>query len=145
MPTVLTNPLVERVLKVYQQIRALNACHRRVDCLVPGNRWRAEHRRGDAPADRFVVFGHQPPGAGRTLFLFGIAVGAVTSLRLRLLVADPWPAASRSADTRWAVARLRRKVAFTDRDRDTRLEHQKRTDDATRRLRRATGHDSASG
>jgi hypothetical protein len=34
------------------------------------------------------VYGYQPSGAARTLFLFGIAVGAVTSLALRLLTTN---------------------------------------------------------
>ncbi|OBC06244.1 hypothetical protein A5784_10125 [Mycobacterium sp. 852013-50091_SCH5140682] len=65
------------------------------------------------------------------LFLFGIAVGAVTSLGLRLLLTDLRPAASRAADARRAIARIHRQAAFINRDHDTRLEHQARADRAT--------------
>ena len=97
---------------------------------------------GDAPADRFCVFGYRPAGSGRTSFLFRIAVSVVTSLGLRVLLTDLQPAASRAADTRRAAARLRRDSAFINQDRDTRLEHQQRADRATGQLRRPTGHDA---
>jgi hypothetical protein len=95
---------------------------------------------GDAPADRLSVFGCRPTGSSRTLFLFGIAVGAVTSLALRLLLTGAQPAASRAADARRAAARLHRDMAFINQDRDTRLEHQQRADRATGYPRRPTGH-----
>ena len=87
------------------------------------------------------MFGYQPAGAGRTLFLFRITVGVVTSLGLRILLADLQPAASRAAEARRAVARLHREEAFVNRDRDTRLAHQLRAD-ATGHPRRTTGHDT---
>jgi hypothetical protein len=68
------------------------------------------------------------------LFLFGIAVGAVTSLGLHLLLTDLRPAASRAADARRAIARRHHETAFINQDRDTRLEHQLRADTATRSL-----------
>jgi hypothetical protein len=77
------------------------------------------------------VDGYQPSGAGRTLFLFGIAVGAVTSLALRLLLTNLSPSASRAADARRAVARRDHETAFINQDRDTKLEHQQRADTAT--------------
>ena len=52
----------------------------------------------------------------------------VTSLGLRILLADLQPAASRAAEARRAVARLHREEAFVNRDRDTRLAHQLRAD-----------------
>ena len=105
------------------------------------NRGPAGQRGGDAPADRFSVFGYQPPGAAHTLFLFGITVGAVTSLGLRILPADLQPAASGAADARGSIARSHREEAFVNRDRDTRLAHQLRAD-ATGHPRRATGYDT---
>ena len=87
------------------------------------------------------MFGDQTAGSSRTLFLFRITVGVVTSLGLRILLADLQPAASRAAEARRAVARLHREEAFVNRDRDTRLAHQLRAD-ATRHPRRATGHDT---
>ncbi|MCV7269745.1 hypothetical protein [Mycolicibacterium doricum] len=47
---------------------------------------------------------------------------------LARLVAASERAASRAADARWALARVRRDKAFTDRSRDNRLEHQRRVD-----------------
>jgi hypothetical protein len=87
------------------------------------------------------VFAYQPPGAGRTLFLFRIAVGAVTSLGLRLLRTDLWPAASRAADARRAVARRHRETAFLNQDHDNRLDHQARADTATGHRSRWTRND----
>jgi hypothetical protein len=87
------------------------------------------------------VFGLQPAGANRTLFLFGIAVGAVTSLGLRLLLRDLRPAASRAADARRAVTRIHRQAAFINQDHDTRLEHQARADWAPCQWSRRTGSD----
>ena len=116
-----------------------NARHHRIDHLVHDNRGRIEHHRGDAPADRFSVFGLPPPGASRTLFPFGIAVGAVTSLGLLLLLTDLRPAASRAADARRAAARIHRQAAFMDQNHDTKLEHQARADRTTGRRPRPTG------
>ena len=112
--------------------RTANACHP-IDRLVPP-RGLAGQRGGGSPADRLSVFGYQPPGAAGTSFLFGIAVGAVTSLR-RLLRTDLWPAASRAADHRWAVARHHRETEFINQDHDNRLDHQARAD-------KTTGHHS---
>jgi hypothetical protein len=81
------------------------------------------------------VFGYQPAGAGRMLFLFGIAVSAVTSLGFHLLLTDLQPAASRAAEARRAIARFHRKLAFAVRDHDNRFDHQQRTDRAIRRRR----------
>jgi hypothetical protein len=67
------------------------------------------------------------------LFLFGIAVSAVTSLGLHLLVTDLQPAASRAADARRTIARLHRKLAFVVQDHDNRFDHQQRADRAIRR------------
>ena len=87
------------------------------------------------------MFGYQPSGSSRTLFLFGITVNVVTSLGLRILLTDLQPAASRAADARRAAARLHRDDAFINQDRDTRLQHQLRADHAAEHPRRATGRD----
>ncbi|MDY6869333.1 MAG: hypothetical protein SV966_01760 [Actinomycetota bacterium] len=47
---------------------------------------------------------------------------------LTRLLAATERAASRAADGRWAVARIRRDKEFTDRSRDNRLAHQRRVD-----------------
>jgi hypothetical protein len=77
------------------------------------------------------VSGFDLTGSTGAMFLFGISVGAVASLALRLLLTLPRPAASRAADARRADARLHREMAFIKGDRDTRLEHQERADSAT--------------
>jgi hypothetical protein len=76
------------------------------------------------------VFGYPLTGSSRTSFLFGIAVGAVTSLGLHRLLTELLPAASRAADARRTTARRHQKMAFVNQD-DTRLEHQQRADTAT--------------
>lgn len=47
------------------------------------------------PLTDFSVYGYHLTGSTGTLFLFGIAVGAVASLRLCLLVTGTRPTASR--------------------------------------------------
>lgn len=82
------------------------------------------------PLTDFSVFGYHLTGSTGTLFLLGIAVGAVVSLGVGLLLTGARHTASRAADARRAVARRRREMAFINRDRDTRLEHQERADSA---------------
>jgi hypothetical protein len=84
------------------------------------------------------VYGYHLTGWTGTLFLFGIAVGAVVSLGLWPLLTHPRPAASRAADARRAAARFHREMAFINRDRDTRLEHQERADRAMAHPHRLT-------
>jgi hypothetical protein len=76
------------------------------------------------------VSGYDLTGSTATSFLFGIVVGAVASLALRLLLTVPRPAASRAADARRTDARLHREMAFINGDRDNRLEHQEQADSA---------------
>jgi uncharacterized membrane protein len=64
----------------------------------------------------FSVFGYHLTGSTGTLFLFGIAVGAVASLGLCLLLAGAQRTASRAADDRRRAARLHRETAFINRD-----------------------------
>jgi hypothetical protein len=59
------------------------------------------------------VFGYHLTGSTGTLFLFGIAVGAVASLGLCLLVTGTRPVASREADARRAAACLHRETTST--------------------------------
>ena len=51
------------------------------------------------PLTDFSVFGYHLTGSTGTLFLFGIAVGAVVSLGLFLLLAGAWRTARSGADT----------------------------------------------
>ena len=85
---------------------------------------------GHPPTDNFAVFGYHPTGSTDTLFLLRIVVGVVASLGFSGLFVGARRSASRAADARRAAARLRREVAFINRDRDTRLEHQQRADAA---------------
>jgi hypothetical protein len=88
----LTQSQMKRVLEVYQQMRGLE-CLSSCDCLfcsLPRGR-RAEQCWGGPPADRLFVFGYHLTGSTGTLFLFGIAVGAVASLGLCLLVTGTRP------------------------------------------------------
>jgi hypothetical protein len=71
------------------------------------------------PLTDFSVFGYHLTGSTGTLFLLGIAVGAVASLGVCLLLMGAQHTASRAADARRAAARRRRETAFINRDRDT--------------------------
>jgi TRAP-type C4-dicarboxylate transport system permease large subunit len=66
------------------------------------------------PTEKLAVFGYHPTGSTGTLFLLRIVIGVVASL---------FVAAHRSA-SRAAEAQR----AFVNRGRDTRLEHQRRSD-----------------
>jgi hypothetical protein len=92
------------------------------------------------PLTDFSVFGYHLTGETGTLFLFGIAVGAVASLGVCLLLIGARRTASRAADARRAAARRRREMAFINRDRDTRLEHQDRADSAGHGRRTTKAH-----
>jgi hypothetical protein len=94
------------------------------------------------PLTDFSVFGYHLTGSTGTLFLLGIAVGAVVSLGVFLLLIGARRTASRAADARREAARRRREMAFINRDGDTRLEHQERADSAGDR-RRTTKTDAA--
>ena len=65
------------------------------------------------------------------MFLFGIVVGVVAPLRLSALLAGGRRSASRGSAARRAAARFHREMAFKNRARDTRLEHQRHADTAT--------------
>lgn len=81
--------------------------------------------------ENFSVFGYHLTASTGTLFLFGIVVGAVALLGLSVLLAGARRTAGRGRDARREVARFQRQMAFADRDRDTRLEHQQRADTGT--------------
>jgi hypothetical protein len=103
----LTRSPNERVLEVYQQMRGAEMLIivGVVVLLVAAiiaivgvlSNARAAH-----PLTDFSVFGYHLTGSTGTLFLFGIAVGAVASLGLCLLLAGAWRTASRDGDTRLA-------------------------------------------
>jgi hypothetical protein len=79
----------------------------------------------------FSVLGYHLTGSTGTLFLFGIVVGAVALLALSVLLAGTRRTAGRGRDARHEIARFRREMAFINRDRDTRLEHQQFVDTGT--------------
>ena len=64
-------------------------------------------------------------------FLFGIMVGAVAFARTRMLLAGSRPprVAAPRPDAKSPASNV--KMAFVNRDRDTRLEHQQRADDTS--------------
>ncbi len=75
------------------------------------------------PTEKLAVFGYHPTGSTGTLFLLRIVIGVVASLFV-----GAHRSASRAAEARRTAARFRRQRAFVNRDRDTRLEHQQRSD-----------------
>ena len=79
------------------------------------------------PTEKIAVFGCHPTGSTGTLFLLRIVIGVVVSLFF-----GAHRSASRAAEARRAAARFRRQRAFVNRDRDTRLEHQRRADATAR-------------
>ena len=72
---------------------------------------------------KLCVSGYRLSRSTGTVFLFGIMVGAVAPLERRAL---DWLPAHRGHNARRAAVHL----AFTNRARDTRLEHQQRADTA---------------
>ncbi len=78
--------------------------------------------------ENFSVFGYHVTGSTGSLFLFGIVVGAVALLGLSVLLAGARRTAGRGRDARRELARFQREMAFVNRDRDSRLEHQQRVD-----------------
>src|SRR3977135_4087645 len=78
------------------------------------------------PLTDFSVFGYHLTGSTGTLFLFGIAVGAVASLGLIMPATGMRRTNNPAPDS--PSRPLLREMAFINRDRDTRLEHQQRVD-----------------
>jgi hypothetical protein len=74
--------------------------------------------------ENFAVFGYNVTGSTGTLFLFGIAVGAVAMLGLSVLLAGARRTAGRGRDARHELKRSQRQTAFLNQDRDNLLEHQ---------------------
>jgi hypothetical protein len=122
--------------------RVLDVCNhmRGVQCFVVGLIFAHRRDRRDCgrieqcggsgpPADRKFVRVRLPPTG--TVFLFGIVVGVVAPLRLSVLLAGARRSASRGSAARRAAARFHREMAFKNRARDTRLEHQRHADTAT--------------
>ena len=77
---------------------------------------------------KICVFGYHLTGSTGTLFLLGIMVGAVALLELSVPLARERCTADTHA--RRTAARFQRDMAFANRVRDTRLEHQQRADSA---------------
>lgn len=67
-------------------------------------------------AEPFSVFGYHVTGSTGTLFLVGIAVGAVAALGLGVLLAGARRTAERGRDARRQLALSRRESAFINRD-----------------------------
>jgi hypothetical protein len=73
--------------------------------------------------ENFDLFGYHVTGSTGTLFLFGIAVGAVAMLGLSVLLEGVRRTAGRARAARRELQRSQRETAFLNRDRDQRLEH----------------------
>jgi hypothetical protein len=65
--------------------------------------------------DTFAIFGYHVTGSTGTLFLAGIAVGAVAALGLGILLAGALRTAERGREARRQLARSRRETAFINR------------------------------
>ena len=75
-------------------------------------------------SDSFSVFGYHVTGSTGTLFLFGIAIGAVAAIGLGLLLTGARRTSTRAHDVQRDARRFRRETAFINRERDARLDHQ---------------------
>ncbi|WP_167104577.1 hypothetical protein [Mycobacterium sp. DL592] len=73
----------------------------------------------------FSVLGYHVTGSTGTLFLFGIAVGALAMLGLSVLLAGARRTAQRGRDARVELRRSQQESAFLNRDRDLLLEQQR--------------------
>jgi hypothetical protein len=73
--------------------------------------------------ENFSVVGYHVTGSTGTLFLFGIAVGAVGMLGLSVLLAGARRTAGRGRDARQDLKRSQHETASLNRDRDNRHEH----------------------
>jgi hypothetical protein len=74
--------------------------------------------------ENFSLFGYHVTGSTGTLFLSGIAVGALAMLGLCVLLAGAQRTARRGSDTRQELKRSQRETALLNQERDQRLEHQ---------------------
>jgi hypothetical protein len=81
--------------------------------------------------ENFSVLGYHVTGSTGTLFLFGIAIGALAMLGLSVLLAGARRTAGRGRDARRKLARSQRETAFLHRDRDQWLEHSQQVGAAT--------------
>jgi uncharacterized membrane protein len=75
-------------------------------------------------AEDFSVFGYHVTGSTGTLFLFGIAIGAVAMLGMSVLLAGARRTAGRGQAARRELARAERETTFLNRDRAALLETQ---------------------
>ena len=73
-------------------------------------------------SENFSVLGYHVTGSTGTLFLFGIAIGALAMLGMSVLLAGARRTAGRGRDARRELQRSQREVEFVNRDRD--FQHQ---------------------
>ena len=81
-------------------------------------------------AGNFSVFGYHVTGSTGTLFLFGMAVGALAMLGLSVLLAGARRTAQRGRDARLELRHSQQESALLNRDRDLLLEQQRSGSDA---------------
>lgn len=68
--------------------------------------------------ENFSVLGYHVTGSTGTLYLFGIAIGALAMLGMCVLLAGAQRTAGRGRDARRELKRSQREVEFVHRDRD---------------------------
>jgi hypothetical protein len=69
-------------------------------------------------SENFSVLGYHVTGSTGTLFLFGIAIGALAMLGMSVLLAGARRTAARGRDARRELQRSQREAEFLNRDRD---------------------------
>jgi uncharacterized membrane protein YedE/YeeE len=74
-------------------------------------------------AENFSLLSYHVTGSTGTVFLFGIADGAVAMLGLVILLAGARRTAGRGRDTRHQLEDSQRETAFLNEERDQRMEH----------------------
>lgn len=69
-------------------------------------------------SENFSVWGYHVTGSTGTLFLFGIAIGALAMLGMSVLLAGARRTAARGRDARRELQRSQREAEFLNRDRE---------------------------
>ncbi len=69
-------------------------------------------------SENFSVLGYHVTGSTGTLFLFGIAIGALAMLGMSVLLAGARRTAARGRDARHELQRSQREAEFVNRDRN---------------------------
>jgi hypothetical protein len=102
------------------------------------------HNAGSAHAltHGFSVFGYHVTGSTGTLFLYGIAVGAIAALGLSLLLISARRSSRRGSAARRSLKQSRRETAAASRDRDDLIDERDDLIDQRETVRAQTARDS---